>query len=147
MTVFEGKASVQVEAPPDAVYDLISDITRMGEWSPECVSAEWIDGATGPAVGAKFKGRNKQGWIRWSTTPTVVVAERGKEFAFRTKETLWTYRLEPSGPGTTLTESYDVESYGPLMKVVAPVKRRQPAMQQGMEQTLARIKAAAEKRA
>ena len=147
MTVAEGRATVRVEATPEAVYDLVSDITRMGEWSPETTSAEWVDGATGPAVGAKFRGRNKVGPIRWSTTPTVIVTDPGKEFAFRTKETIWRYRMEAAGDaGTDLTESFEVESYGRLMNLVAPMKRRRPALQKGMEATLQRIKAAAEAR-
>ena len=64
-----GEASVRVAAAPEKVYELVSDVTRMGEWSPETTSAEWIDGATGPAVGARFKGRNRNGVARWSTTP------------------------------------------------------------------------------
>jgi uncharacterized protein YndB with AHSA1/START domain len=145
MAVAEGRATVHIEASPEAVYDLVSDITRMGEWSPECTSASWVDGATGPSVGAKFKGRNKAGLMRWTTTPSVVVTDRGKEFAFRTKETVWSYRMTPAGDGTDLTETFEVETYGKLMNLVAPMKKRQPVMEKGMEQTLARIKAAAER--
>ncbi len=145
MAVAEGRATVHIEAAPESVYDLVSDITRMGEWSPECISAEWVDGATGPTVGAKFKGKNKAGFLRWSTTPSVVVTDRGKEFAFRTKETVWSYRMVLAGDGTDLTETFEVEAYGKLINLVAPMKKRQPIMEKGMEETLARIKAAAER--
>ncbi len=49
--------SIDIAAPPEKVYALVSDITRMGEWSPECRSCRWADEATGPTVGARFKAR------------------------------------------------------------------------------------------
>src|SRR5207248_525213 len=104
--------TVHVSAPPDRVYELVADVTRMGEWSPECYRCEWRGGATGPVVGARFKARNKRRLVRWSNSPTVVVADKGREFAFsRTTfgggEYLWRYRLTPSPDGgTEVTESY-----------------------------------------
>src|SRR5438067_13595274 len=98
-TSMHGEAKVHIDAPPESVYALVSDVTRMGEWSPECYAADWVDGATGPAVGAKFKGRNKQGFMRWSTTPEVIAADPGREFAFKTRETTWRYQFEPAGTG------------------------------------------------
>jgi hypothetical protein len=85
----------------------------MGEWSPECQRCEWIDGAVGPAVGARFKGRNRRGIIRWSTTPRVHVADAGREFTFVTGHrgrdmTKWTYRFDPLVNGTTVTESFEM---------------------------------------
>ena len=75
---------MEVAAAPSALYAMVSDVTRMGEWSPENVGCAWIGGATGPAVGARFKGRNQRGWCRWSTVNEVVEAEAGRVFAFRT---------------------------------------------------------------
>src|SRR5262245_18234309 len=66
-----GSATLDIEAAPQTVYALITDVTRMGEWSPETRRAEWVGGATGPAVGARFRGHNKLGIARWSMTPTV----------------------------------------------------------------------------
>ena len=140
-----GEAKVHIDAPPDAVYALVSDITRMGEWSPECYSAEWVGGATGPAVGAKFKGRNKQGFMRWSTTPEVTAAEPGREFAFKTRDTTWRYQFEAADNGTDVTESFDVPHYPFFLSVLQPVKKREPNLVAGMQATLERIKAAAEK--
>src|SRR5687768_14377997 len=65
MPEFAGEASTYVEAPPERCYALVTDIGRMGEWSPETVRAQWLDGATAPAVGARFRGTNKEGVIRW----------------------------------------------------------------------------------
>src|SRR5262245_6368123 len=103
------EAEVHIEASPEAVYAVVTDVTRMGEWSPETTKCEWLDGATGPAVGARFKGTNKRGFVTWSTKPTVVAAEAGREFAFDVGgDTKWTYRFEPDGTGTKLTESFEM---------------------------------------
>ena len=62
--------TVHMAAPPEKVWDLVSDVTRIGEFSPETFEAEWLDGATGPVVGAKFRGhvkRNGKGPIYWVT--------------------------------------------------------------------------------
>ena len=85
----EGQESIQVDAPPEQVWALVSDVTRMGEWSPETVKGEWIDGASTPVVGARFKGRNKRGILRWSTKCTVVACEPGKEFSFVVATDTW----------------------------------------------------------
>src|ERR1700709_466239 len=93
--------TIGIAAPPDRIYELLSDLPRMGEWSPECRQVEWIEGATGPAVGARFLGHNRDfgGLMRWSRRGTVRVADPGKEFAFATEEggregTVWRYRIE-----------------------------------------------------
>ena len=72
--------TVHMDAPPDRVWDLVSDVTRIGKYSPETFEAEWPDGATGPAVGAKFRGhvkRNRKGPIYW-TTCVVSASPRSK---------------------------------------------------------------------
>jgi len=145
----EGKATIQIQAPPEKVYDMITDVTRMGEWSPETVRAEWVGGATGPAVGARFKGHNKLGLARWSTTPTVKVADPGKEFTFETgkpgkEATRWTYRFMPKDGGTELTESFEALRYGAFMKLTAKPEKRAAKLTGDIQQTLERIKRAAE---
>jgi len=145
----EGQATIHIQAPPEKVYAMVTDVSRMGEWSPECLKAEWIEGATGPAVGARFKGSNKKGIIRWSTRPTVKVAEPGKEFTFETgkpgnEDTRWTYRFAPKDGGTELTESFEALRYPWFLKITQPPKRRTRELQGGVEQTLERIKQAAE---
>lgn len=149
--------SVEIEAPPGQVYGLVSDITRMGEWSPECRRCRWTGGATGPVVGARFRARNKgRRGPPWFNTPTVTVAEPGRAFAFNRKgpgigSYTWRYELEPTPTGTRLTESYDVER--PLPKLMnwltekwVGTDDRDRDLRQGMEVTLDRIKAAAEPR-
>ncbi len=143
-----------MSAPPEKVYDLVSDVTRMGEWSPETASCKWIDGATGPAVGARFKGTNKRGLVRWSTKPEVVAADPGKEFAFVTRgmgpATKWTYHFEsaPDG-GTDATESFEMLDDMPWFiaatdRYLMGIKDRRADLEQAMQQTLGRIKTAAE---
>jgi hypothetical protein len=79
-----GQATVHINASPEKGYEVVTDVRRMGEWSPECRRCEWLDGATGPTVGARFKGSNRNGIVRWSTKPRVLVADEGREFAFAT---------------------------------------------------------------
>ncbi|MEZ5320900.1 MAG: SRPBCC family protein [Microthrixaceae bacterium] len=97
------EASVVIAAGPEAVYDVVSDITNMGRLSPECTGGRWIGGADGPAVGARFRGRNRRGLIRWSTTNLVTAANRGREFTFETRQSgaRWRYLFEPTGDGTS----------------------------------------------
>jgi uncharacterized protein YndB with AHSA1/START domain len=146
----EGRATIQIQAPPEKVYALITDVTRMGEWSPECVKAEWVGDAKGPAVGARFKGHNKLNWlIRWSTTPTVKVADPGREFTFETgkpgkEQTRWTYRFAPMDGGTEVTESFEALTYSGFQKLTAKPEKRAAKLTGDIQQTLERVKSAAE---
>lgn len=97
-----------IAAPAEVVYALISDVTRMPEFSPENIRGEWLGSATGPAVGARFKGTNKLGSTTWSTKPVVTAAEPGRVFAFKVpgaSGALWTYELAAHGDVTVVTES------------------------------------------
>jgi uncharacterized protein YndB with AHSA1/START domain len=152
------EASTTVDASPEAVYDLVADITRMGEWSPENLGGTWLDGADAPAAGARFKGRNKRRG-GWSTTCTVLAAERGREFAFAVGKpakpsAVWRYRFDPEGAGVRVTESFEIPKERPgaierfFTKLGTGVSwdERPGDLVQGMETTLARLKAAAESR-
>src|SRR5437764_5635487 len=101
--------SILILAPADAVWDMVADVTRIGEWSPETVGAEWLGGATGAVVGARFKGRNKRR-AAWTTTCTVTAATPGREFAFTVGkgETTWRYDLAPVDGGCRVTESFEI---------------------------------------
>lgn len=150
----QGQASTDVDAASKAIYDAVSDVARMGEWSPECRHCEWIGGATGPAVGARFKGTNQRGVARWSTKPRVVVADPGQEFAFVTGHlgrdmTRWTYRFEPTSDGTKVTESFEMLRDMPWYFRVADrllmgIEDRKADLETNMGETLRRIKAATE---
>lgn len=142
--------TVDVDAPPATVYGLVADVTNMGRWSPECRSCEWLDEPG--RVGSRFRGRNRRGPARWSTTAIVLTADPGREFAFATLHrsrtaTRWTYRFEGSDGGpTTLTESFEAVSTPTLIALVERlvIRDRQQQLEQGMAATLRAIKAAAE---
>jgi hypothetical protein len=147
--------SIDIDAPPERVYDLVADIPRMGEWSPECYECKWSKGATGPAVGARFKAKNKGGrGPSWFNSPAVTVADRGRAFAFNRSgpgigSYTWRYDLEPIDTGTRLTESFEAERpLGSLMSWITQKwtgsADRDADLHEGMLTTISRIKAAAE---
>jgi len=145
-------ASVTVNATPEALYDLVTDIPKMGRLSPECTGGKWLGGATGPVVGAKFRGTNKRGRIRWSTVNRVVEAERGKVFAFETDGSgaRWTYRFEADGEATVVSESREMFKARPKSAtfvatlLLGGTESHDAEMDQGLNDTLQRLKTVAE---
>ena len=138
-------------ASPEAVYDLVADVTRMGEWSPECRRCEWLDGADAAEAGRRFRGSNRFGVFRWSRTCEILTAERGVELSFRTvpdrifrSSTRWTFRFVPEGRQTVVQQSYVVERHSRAIDLFDRVTGHTEAVDRGMRRTLARIKAAAE---
>jgi hypothetical protein len=120
----------------------------MGEWSPECVRAEWENGATGPAVGAHFHGYNRAGTLEWDVPCIATECEPGKVFAFEAPRdgptrSQWRFEFAPSPAGTTLTESFDV----PLINVEgspANFEGRFEMLAEAIKTTIANVKTAAE---
>jgi Polyketide cyclase / dehydrase and lipid transport len=109
------EAAIEVAVGPERLWGLIADVTHMGQWSPVCRDCEWINGAVGPEVGARFIGHNRQGLVRWSRVCEITASEPGHEFAFRTlfkgaESTRWRYRFEATPTGTRLVESYEAVS-------------------------------------
>jgi hypothetical protein len=146
--------SIRIDAPPDKVWGLLSDITKMGDYSPEVVEAEWIGGATGPAVGARYRGhvrRNENFPILYWTTCKVTECRPGEVFEFAVmagERTINTWRYECralDGGGTEVTESFDLGD-NLLIKIWRPVGGflRERRNRRDMLSTLERIKAAAE---
>jgi len=169
MAGVRAEASIFIDASPDRVWRLISDVTRMGEWSPITYRCEWLDGARGPASGARFKGYNKMPPARWWTICEITESVPGKVFEFRTvrvsmpfaigvgerEMTRWRYTFEPEGIGTKATESYVVTFTPPVLSIPEKVARALPGgakavdkrrdrTTQGMHETLERLKVAAE---
>lgn len=148
------EVSIEMHASPAAVYDLISDVRRMGEWSPECHSCEWIGSTTTPTAGARFKGTNRRGVARWSTKPRIVVADPGREFAFVTGHlgrdmTLWSYRFEATSSATKVTESFEMLRTMPWYfrladRLLMGVQDRKADLETNMTETLRRLKDGAE---
>jgi Polyketide cyclase / dehydrase and lipid transport len=150
----QGRVSLVVNASPTLLYDLVSDVRRMGEWSPECRHCSWIDGATGPRAGARFKGTNQRGIARWSTKPRVVTADPGREFAFVTGHlgrdmTKWSYRFAPASDGATVTESFEMLRTMPWYfrladRFLMGVTDREADLTTNMTETLRRLKVSVE---
>jgi uncharacterized protein YndB with AHSA1/START domain len=149
-TATTGQARVTIGASPQRVYELVSDITRMGEWSPECYRCEWLDGATTATVGARFRGHNRLGRARWQIDAVVTVADPGREFSFTTvhpngrEETRWRYVFSEVADGVDVTESYEF-LWCPITNRIAELPiPRDKQLRRGIQETLNRIKAAAE---
>ncbi len=100
--------SIAIARSPDDLFDMVSDVSRMGEWSPVCKECWWDEGES-LRVGAWFTGRNETPDRTWETRSEVVVADRGREFAFIVGGTWtrWGYIFSPTEGGTVVTESWE----------------------------------------
>jgi len=148
--------SLHMAAPPSAVYELVADVTRMPEFSPEILDCAWLGGADGAAVGARFRARNKvPNRPSWTNKPVVTEVDPGRRFAFARTEAFagtveWRYVFEPDAGGTKVTESYTVTR--PLGRVGWIVigtlfgrKDRRADLRAGMVETLERMRQTAER--
>lgn len=118
-----GEVQVDTAATPEQVWSLLADIGRAGDWSHETTGGDWLDGATSAAPGARFKGRNRNGRLRWARTCEIVTAEPPGELSWRTvptalypDSTLWRYRIEPVAGGSRITQSFEVLKLSPLLE-------------------------------
>ena len=152
METLRESSSIVVARPADDLYEMVADVTRMGDWSPVCKACWWNDGG-GPQVGATFTGRNELPERIWETTSEVVAAAPGKEFAFvvTATGTRWGYTFSPVEGGTEITESWEFPEQGFTVlaerfpdDAEAQVANRQELARTGMAATLAAIKKAAE---
>lgn len=150
-TLDRDSVSIHICAPAEDIYQLVADVTRMPEFSPEILSCTWL----GPSVGARFAARNKVARRpAWTNKPVVTVVEPGCAFAFARTEKFagtveWSYRFEPDADGTTVTESYEVTR--PLSRIGWFVigtlfgrADRRNDLRLGMQQTLERMRDTAE---
>lgn len=152
MAGMHDSVTVHISAPPEKIWDLVSDVTMIGRYSPETFEAEWLDGATGPAVGVRFRGhvrRNGRGPVYWSPC-TITACEPNRVFEFavgpagRAVNT-WRYELTPTGDGTDVTESFRLADNLALRIYWALFGRwRGRTNRDGMRTTLERIKAEVE---
>lgn len=114
------EASIEIKASPEVVYGLVTAIERMGEWSPEAVGGRWLNGGSAQ-VGNRFEGDNKSGEREWSRECEVAEAEPGRAFTFvvggvEANCTWWSYELEPTTAGTSLTERWWVVNKTPALQ-------------------------------
>lgn len=149
----EVSVSQVVNAPADRTWSMISDVTRMGEWSPETTSCSWLKGATEPAVGARFKGNNTNGKKKWSTTCVVTQCEPAKSFVFEVsagplKISRWAYGIDSTDGGQTctVTETWTDQRGSLVTKLGKPlsgVENRSVHNRESMVATLAALATAA----
>jgi hypothetical protein len=151
--IYTYQESITIEVSAQAVYDIVSDITRTGEWSPVCTSCWWDDEASAGVVGAWFTGRNELPDRTWETRSQVVSAEPGREFAWVVggKFVRWGYTLTQVDAGTVLTETWELlpegitmfwEKYGD--QASAQIADRTQQALSGIPKTLSAIKRIAE---
>lgn len=147
MAMVNGSAGIVIRRPVSEVFAALSDITRMGDWSPECTGGRWVPPATGPALGARFEGDNvaKAGPVtvkRWTTTSEVTALVPDEVFEFVAESyTTWRYELTGLDGGTSVTESFSFPPYEGWQKLVyGTLLNRPSAMVKGMQKTLARLK-------
>lgn len=147
-------STTRIAASPETVYAMVSDLTRMGEWSPEAKGGEWMGGASGPAVGVKFKGRNASGTRKWTAISTVTDVTAPRRFAFVSgigplKVSEWCYEITPvdGGAACDVTETWLLHQ--PLLvkaigKFATGVADRAAHTKVMIDTTLARLKESAE---
>lgn len=146
------EVSREIAASPSAVYAALTDITRMGEWSPECLRAEWNEGFDGPAEGARFTGHNRNGDKEWSTEAEIVELVPDERFFFHCDSggyvfSKWGYAIEPTEGGCRVTEySQNLlpDSFKERSQQISGVADRGPHNRDGMQRTLDRLAAALE---
>ena len=146
------EVSRTIKAPPMAVWNAIADVTRMGEWSPECHTCEWQGDAAGPAVGARFIGHNRNGEYEWTTEAEITACVPGERLAFDgvfgdLRFSHWAYVIEPADEGCRVTEVWDDGRPDNIIEAtskISGVTNRGDHNRKGMEATLARLAAAVE---
>jgi hypothetical protein len=152
MSALSYSESVVVARSPEDLYDMVSDVTRMGEWSPVCTTCWWEDGQ-GPRPGAWFVGRNELPERVWETRSQVVTADRGREFAFVVGGSWvrWGYTFTSVDEGTQVTESWEFLPDGITRfhnrfggDAPAQIADRTLAARNGIPATLAALKKSAE---
>jgi polyketide cyclase/dehydrase/lipid transport protein len=119
-----GRCTVVADARPDAIWSIVGDVTRIGEWSHECLGGRWLDGASSAVPGARFRGRNRAGIFRWGRVCEILSAEP-YALVWRTVPSLrypdsteWTIRLRPVTGGTEIEQSFQVVRAPKVLEVV-----------------------------
>ncbi len=148
--------SIEIAADPHAVWSLVTDLPRMGEFSPENIGGQWIGGATGPVLGARYRGRNRHSGDgrEWWTRVKVVEYEHGHLFTFDVRAPIgirvsrWSYEVAPTATGCLLTEHWYRVGNRFVRNFLGPRvtgRADRPGFNaESIEHTLAAIKAVAE---
>jgi hypothetical protein len=146
---------IDIAADPETVWALITDLPRMGDFSPENRGGRWLRGAAGPAIGARFRGVNRNGLRRWYTTVQVIECLPGRRFTFDVRTPFgvrvsrWTYHLEATPAGCHLTERWYWTGVWFMRRVFGPSVTgrgdRAAFSALSIERTLAAVKQTAER--
>jgi hypothetical protein len=145
-------STIAIDASPASVYALITDLKTMAELAEETQAMRWQGSVTSAVPGASFRGSNRNGWHRWTTTCKVTDAATGHRFAFEVTHTgvpisRWQYDISADGTGCTVTEStWDRRPgwFKRMAGLATGVADRQAANAAHIDATLGRLKARAE---
>ncbi len=146
------EVSRDIAASPAVVFAALTDVTRMGEWSPETHAAEWAEGSTGAEVGAVFTGHNRNGDNEWTTEAVVVECVENERFVFDCRVgdfvfASWGYGIEATDQGCRVTEYWQdhrPDSVKAMSVEISGVEDRVAHNEAGMAETLARLATAVE---
>jgi hypothetical protein len=144
----KGSDSIAIAASPERVYNLLIDLSRVGEISPECAAASWLDGVEAPHAGAHFTGTNRNEHAEWTTECRVLRAMPGEEWAFKSNiasatPTTWRYTFKPADGGCTVKVTWDA----PLLAVPGieeHMPKRDEVLKANVATSLANLKRLAE---
>jgi len=144
-----GRHETTTTASPQAVWNVLADVTRVRDWSHECRTARWLDGASAAAVGVRFRGSSKSGFMRWSRACTFTEFDPPHEMAWVTHggiygdNTEWRFVLEPTDTGTRIVQSYRILSlpvwFDRVISLALPAHHDRGAALQGDLVRLARL--------
>jgi uncharacterized protein YndB with AHSA1/START domain len=151
MRSLASEVSVHSAATPEEIWALLRDVTQMGRWSPECTGGTWLNGASDPLPGSRFRGTNRIGRLQWSTTCTIVAVEPNRLLVFDARHwsgatTRWAFELRADGVGTTVRESFRTINSPSVIIVLDRLAGRPRRLRFGMRATLERLSGEAESR-
>ena len=124
---WEVEVAADLAVTPAQVWAVISDPTRVGEWSHECRSVSWCEGSSAAVVGAKFRGTNKVRAVRWARTCTITEVEPGRLLVYRTHggvprdSTEWRLRVDAAEGGCRVTQSFQILKFPRLVELATVV--------------------------
>ena len=144
----KGSDSIEIAASPERVYNLLIDLAHVGDISPECAEAAWLDGVQAPHAGAHFTGTNRASWGEWTTECRVLRAMPGVEWAFKSNissetPTTWRYTFKPTGDGCAVKVTWDAPLLG-LPGIEEKMPGRDAGLKENVATSLANLKRLAE---
>jgi uncharacterized protein YndB with AHSA1/START domain len=152
-STFQVVETIRIDAPPERVWALITDVHRIVDFSPECVKVEWLDGATGPEVGARFAGTSRVGSFEWTRNCTIVEVREPNLFTYEvadepdeSAQSMWSFEVTAEGDGTILRQRFShvptgrstvrLMAEGDPAKAEETVANRAEMLSDGMRRTL-----------